>query len=187
MTVKTEIAKGRLLVSKPAIIGDPSFGRSVILITEHNHEGSVGFILNRPVEFLLEREVDGHIMSYTLHEGGPVDDDNLYFIHSVPELIPGSISIADGLYWGGDFESILGLLSRDLIKDEEIKFFLGYSGWAFQQLEDEVNGGTWNIMENTVGKNILSTRAEDIWKESMMKMGGSNVLWANAPDNPNLN
>ena len=61
------------------------------------------------------------------HYGGPVEPDNLYFIHNTPKLISDSIKINDELYWGGDFEKVIELLNEGSINEENIRFFLGYS------------------------------------------------------------
>jgi putative transcriptional regulator len=60
---------------------------------------------------------------------GPVEQDNLYFIHNIPELIPNSIEISNGIYWGGDFESTKALINNGKINKNNIRFFLGYTGW----------------------------------------------------------
>ncbi len=64
---------------------------------------------------------------YTMVE--PVEQDNLYFIHNIPDLIPNSIEISNGIYWGGDFESTKELINSGIIGKNNIRFFLGYTGW----------------------------------------------------------
>ncbi len=93
--------KGALLIAEPSIIGDASFNRSVVLLAEHNDEGSVGFILNKPLKHRLKDFVPEVNSNLRVYNGGPVEQDNLYFIHRVPELIPDSIEISNGIYWGG--------------------------------------------------------------------------------------
>ena len=98
--------KGLLLIAKPSIIGDVSFNRSVILLAEHTTEnGSVGFILNKPLEYTLNDFIPEVNSKLRVYNGGPVEQDNLYFIHKIPDLIPGSIEISQGIYWGGDFKA----------------------------------------------------------------------------------
>ena len=74
----------------------------------------------------------------------------MYFIHKIPELIPNSIEISDGIYWGGDFKEISSLLQEDQIKNSEIRFFLGYSGWSNKQLEQELELNSWVVSQNTI-------------------------------------
>src|SRR5947209_934033 len=101
---------GRLLISEPFML-DPNFKRSVILLTEYGDEGSVGFVLNHESEYLLGDLVPD--MAYSeipVFIGGPVGNDTLHFIHRVPEKIDGGIEIGEGVYWGGDFETVKDLI-----------------------------------------------------------------------------
>ncbi len=182
-----QIKKGQLLISEPSILGDHSFTRSVILITEHTHEGSVGFILNKPLEFSigdLISEIDSNL---TVYNGGPVEQDNLYFIHTVPQKISNSIEISNGIYWGGDFESIKLLLNTNSISKSEIRFFLGYTGWSPNQLLEELKINSWLINENNEGNKILSLPSNNFWKEKINSQGGNYQLFSNAPEDPILN
>ncbi|MCF6308262.1 MAG: YqgE/AlgH family protein [Flavobacteriaceae bacterium] len=180
-------AKGVLLVAEPSIIGDISFNRSVVLLAEYNENGSVGFILNKPLEYNLQDfipEIDSKIPVYN---GGPVEQDNLYFIHKIPELIPNSIEISNGIYWGGDFKKIINLLQENKIDESEIRFFLGYSGWSNNQLEEELDLRSWVIIHNDYKNNILGKSNVNFWKEKMIEFGGDYLIWSNAPENPSYN
>jgi putative transcriptional regulator len=179
--------KGSLLVSEPSIIGDDSFSRSVVLLTEFNKDGVVGFILNKPLDCTLDQLIPEITLQLEVYQGGPVETDNLYFLHNIPDLIPGSYLIEDGIYWGGDFNAVSDLLSKGSITGDEIKFFLGYSGWERNQLENELESNSWVVVENTDSKNLLSNNMHDIWKKKMKKLGGDYELWSNAPENPSYN
>ncbi len=85
------LQKGHLLIAEPSIIGDLSFNRSIILIADHNPEGSIGFILNKPLDFTLQDLIPEIEIPFEVYNGGPVEQDNLYYIHKTPELIPNSI------------------------------------------------------------------------------------------------
>ena len=99
-----EPKKGDILISEPLLLDD-NFQRSVILLTEHNTEGSVGLILNKPTSRALNTVLeDFPEVANRLYFGGPVESSNLYFIHQYGKLIPDSIEITQGLFWGGDFE-----------------------------------------------------------------------------------
>ena len=93
------IKKGHLLIAEPSILGDLSFNRSVILLADHNTEGSVGFILNKPLDYSVNDLVPEVDATFTIYNGGPVEQDNLYFIHNIPELIPNSVEISNGIFW----------------------------------------------------------------------------------------
>ncbi|MEP0481165.1 MAG: YqgE/AlgH family protein, partial [Nonlabens sp.] len=95
--------------------------------------------------------------------------------------------IEDGIYWGGDFHAVSDLLKQGVITGEEIKFFLGYSGWERSQLENELDSHSWVVVENTDSKHLLSDNMHDIWKKKMKNLGGAYELWSNAPENPSYN
>jgi putative transcriptional regulator len=179
--------KGYLLIAEPSNLGDISFNRSVVLLAEHNNEGSVGFIINKPLNYTINDLVPEINALYTVYNGGPVEQDNLYFIHNVPKIIPNSIEIADGIYWGGDFETTKSLINEGKISKRNIRFFLGYSGWESNQLENELKDDTWIVIENKLKSTILSKSSENFWKEKINEQGGDYVLFSNAPSDPMLN
>jgi len=129
--------KGYLLVAEPSILGDVSFNRSVILLADHNTEGSVGFILNKPMDFFLNDLLPEIEIPLSVYNGGPVEQDKLYYIHKTPELIPNSMKISEGVFWGGDVKSVIQLINDGQIGNKDIRFFLGYSGWDANQLLHE--------------------------------------------------
>ncbi|WP_339659644.1 YqgE/AlgH family protein [uncultured Polaribacter sp.] len=178
--------KGRLLIAEPSILNDSSFNRAIILITEHTSKNSVGFILNRPLEYTLQDLLPEINCEFTIYQGGPVEQDNLYFVHKVPNLIPDSIEVDRGIFWGGNFESLKHLLNTGGLEKSDIRFFLGYSGWEKNQLTNEINSNSWFISENDF-KNILSKDEESLWRNKILQKGGDYKLWANAPSDVNLN
>lgn len=179
--------KGKLLVAEPSIIGDISFNRSVVLLADHNAEGSVGFILNKLLDFSLSEFIPTIKKDFKIYNGGPVEQDNLYFIHKVPNLIPDSIEIDGGIFWGGNFEVVKSLIENNLIFEDDIKFFLGYSGWDSNQLDVELNANAWVVIENKDNKSILQQNSSSFWKDKMEELGGEYLIWSNAPENPNYN
>ncbi len=180
-------AKGHLLIAEPSIIGDVSFNRSVVLLAEHNNEGSIGFILNKPFKFMLNELVPEISKSFKVYNGGPVEQDNLYFIHKIPDQIEDSIEISHGIYWGGNFEKVIELLNKGEISDHEIRFFLGYSGWDTMQLDKELQSNSWVVLKNIYKSSIIRKSTDSFWKEKMIELGGDYMLWSNAPENPSLN
>ena len=179
-------SKGKILVSEPSILNDRAFNRSVIYLTEHNEEGCIGFIINKPSDFVLYDLIPDIKCDFTVYTGGPVEQENLYFIHKLPDLIPGSIQIDNEIYWGGDFDVLTKLLNNNDIKPTDIRFFLGYSGWSIDQLKNELDESSWTVVENKY-PNILGVENKFIWKDQLMKFGGEYQIWANAPKNPTLN
>ncbi len=182
----TKLSKGRLLVAEPSILNDTSFNRSVILLSEHNDEGSIGFIINKPSKYTLNDLIPEIESDLIIYHGGPVSNHPLYFVHKAPDLIPDSIKIANGIFWGGDFEKIQELLQDGILKKGDIRFFLGYSGWSKDQLQDELETTSWIVIENNY-QNIFAISHQSFWKDQLMKFGGEYKIWANAPEDPNLN
>jgi putative transcriptional regulator len=178
--------KGRLLIAEPSILNDSSFNRSIVILTEHTTNSSVGFILNRPLNYSLNDLLPDINCDFTIYQGGPVEQDNLYFVHRVPDLIDNSIEVSNGIYWGGNFKVLKELLNKNLLNKSDIRFFLGYSGWDNQQLKDEIKSKSWFVSENDF-QNIFSTDYESLWKNKLLQKGGVYKLWANAPSDINLN
>ena len=182
-----EPKKGTLLIAEPSIIGDMSFNRAVILLADYNDEGSIGFILNKPLEYQLKDLVPETSSKFKVHNGGPVEQDNLYFIHQVPDLVPDSIEISHGVYWGGNFNIVLKLIEDNKIKEGDIRFFLGYSGWDSKQLDSELESNSWIISENIYKNSLIDKCCDSFWKDKMVELGGDYSIWSNAPENPSFN
>ena len=180
--------KGYLLFAEPSIIGDISFNRSVILLADYSEsDGSIGFILNKPLDYSLNDLVPIAHAEFKVYNGGPVEQDNLYFIHKIPDLIPESIEISLGIYWGGDFDTVVDLINNGKITEEDIRFFLGYSGWEVNQLETELQSNSWIVTENIYKSNLIGKSEDSFWKEKMLELGGDYSIWSNAPENPSYN
>jgi len=178
--------KGRLLASEP-YLSDPNFERTIILLTEHNEEGTVGFVLNKPSESRI-----GDVMPDITHidcpvfVGGPVQQDTLHYIHRI-EGISDAIPITEGVYWGGNFEQILLLIETGQIDEENIKFFLGYSGWSTGQLEEELKVNSWIVGNRAAQELIFETEPDQMWKKSLKSLGGRFSMYSNYPVDPSMN
>ena len=184
--IKTIPHTGDLLIAEPAILDDHEFSRAVILLTEHSTSGSVGFVLNRLSTYRLSDLFQDLDVDFPVFRGGPVAKNNLYFVHSVPELIPDSVKISNGIYWGGNFEAVKSLLIKGLLQPKDIRFFLGYSGWSKGQLFSELKEKSWIVKTNSY-KNMFLTNPKTLWKEEILKLGNKYKIWANAPIDPRLN
>ncbi len=183
---KAILKSGILLVAEP-FLGDPNFERSVVLICNHNEEGSFGFVLNQLSKLNLQDIGDDEIyVNFPLYIGGPVEQDTLHFIHCIPEKIEGSIPIVDNLCWSGDYEQIKHLLNMGKISENEIRFFAGYSGWSAGQLQDEYNGNAWIVTEADASF-VFDTPTKEFWRAVLKKMGGKHKAIANYPIDPRLN
>ncbi|MCR8556072.1 YqgE/AlgH family protein [Mucilaginibacter sp. BJC16-A38] len=180
-------AAGRLLISEP-FMTDPNFRRSVIILTEYSEAGAMGFILNHASEFLL-----GDILpdlSYSeipVFIGGPVSVNTLHFIHRCPDKIPDGIEIAEGVFWGGEFEVVKELITSYQLNADEIRFFTGYSGWTPKQLDDEIKEDSWIVANQLNIDTIFSQNEETLWREVVIGLGQRYAHIANFPENPALN
>lgn len=178
-----------LLIAEPFIL-DPNFKRSVILICEHNDEGTMGLILNKPTGSVLTDAINIDVLGdndFPLFLGGPVENDTLLFIHKCFDRLNSGIELGDGIYLGGDFETLKLLIKKGMIKDEEIKFFLGYSGWSSKQFNDELKENTW-FVDNNFNLDIIFEHTKDnMWKEAIINLGPKYAHVVNFPSNPSLN
>jgi len=177
--------KGNVLIAEP-FMQDPYFKRSVVLLTEHNQDGSVGFILNNPLNIKLNEIIpDFADFEAEVYLGGPVQPQNLFFIHD-QEHLPSAIQISDGLYWDGDFELLKSWIKRGNIDHSNIRFFLGYSGWEVKQLRDEIKAQSW-LISKLDKTSILTDDTEQLWKTALQQMGKDQAIISTFPEDPRLN
>ena len=178
--------EGKVLVADP-FLQDPYFTRSVVLITETNDKGSIGFILNKPLSLSIEDAIEGFPeFDKFLSLGGPVDQEVMLFLHRKGDILDGSLSLGNGLFWGGDFEQLKVLISQELIKEDDIYFFLGYAGWSPGQLEAELQQGNWALSDFSP-KYMEEDEADNTWKKALLRSNSTNAFLANFPENPSLN
>jgi|OpeIllAssembly_1097287.scaffolds.fasta_scaffold68893_4 putative transcriptional regulator len=183
----TKVARqGRILISEP-FLNDTYFRRSVVLLTEHSEEGSVGFVLNKPVELSVSDVLkDFPEIDASISIGGPVNTNTVHYIHSLGSLIPNSVKVMKNLYWGGDFETIKSLIIQGKIGRYDIRFFLGYAGWSPKQLENELSGNAWVVSELDA-ETIMKSSNLSMWHETLHTLGSKYKTWVNFPENPGLN
>lgn len=178
---------GRLLVSEP-FMADPNFKRSVILITEHNEEGTVGYILNQAGNLLVKDVVEGLTEANNLiYFGGPVATDTLHFIHRCYDKLLSGDPIGDGIYWGGNFETLRILMETGAIEDNEIKFFMGYSGWDVGQLDSEIKDNAWMVSNIPYVDILFNDDDEQLWRDVIVNLGPKYAHVSNFPSDPSLN
>ena len=178
--------KGLILIAEP-FLNDVYFKRSIVLLTEHNEEGSIGFVLNKPVNMQIE-EVISDFPPFNCHIsiGGPVNTNTVHYLHTLGELVPNSVHIQGNIFWGGDFETLKSLIRDGLVLENQIRFFLGYSGWTPHQLEDELTQNSW-LVSNITPDTIMNPNTHEIWKKVLSDLGSKYKMWINSPENPSLN
>lgn len=179
-------SQGTLLIADP-FLKDPNFMRSVIFLCEHDQEGSFGFVLNQSYEYTLDELVSG-AEGYKIQVflGGPVQLNTIHFLHRCPDLIPGSFEVINGVYWGGNFDVALALIKSGEIDLNNIRFFVGYSGWGDGQLKDEVEEKSW-LTAPANPAIVFHSPVEEIWREAIKLMGEDYLLLINYPIDPQLN
>lgn len=183
----SEPQKGDLLLSEP-FLTDPNFIRTVVLLCEHNNEGSVGFVINKPSSLRLGEMVEEFVgIDFEVFFGGPVQQDSLHFVHRRGDLFEGSVEIRDGLFWGGNFEQLVSLANAGVLQSGDFKFFIGYSGWASGQLIDEMKMNSWIISRNVNLMQVFDTHTDQLWKDVLGAMGGKYKMISNYPVDPRLN
>ncbi len=178
---------GNLLISEP-FLQDENFVRSVVLLCEHNAEGSFGLVLNKPsILHLGELVEELSFLESEVFVGGPVEQNTLHFIYFGEKKLEGSLAIGEDIWWGGDFESLVEILKLGSLHPDSVRFFIGYSGWAAGQLSDELGEDTWIICESKIDAEMLENTPDDLWRILLKNMGGEFKLIANYPLDPRLN
>ena len=176
--------QGKILIAEPSIFDDQNFHRSVVIIASYKEPSVLGFIVNKPLTYSINDLMPEIVSDLKLYYGGPVDQDTLFVVHNAGHLVPDSIKIDDNLFWGGDLKKLVSLVNKGILKKNNIRFFLGYSGWSDEQLEQEIASNTWIPIENPFKDKILNLDSDTIWKNQMLALGGKYLLWSNTPENP---
>ncbi|MCC6690136.1 MAG: YqgE/AlgH family protein [Bacteroidia bacterium] len=179
-------SKGKILIAEP-FMKDPYFKRSVVILADHNEQGSFGFMLNKTIELKIADAVTG-FPEYKgeLYLGGPVASDQLFYIHTLGEGLPKSIEITKGLWWGGDFKKLTTLIKNGSVKQDAIRFFIGYAGWDPEQLKSEMKEKSWIVAEPKLDV-IMNPNTTGLWPKVLKSLGSDYAMMANYPVDPQLN
>ncbi|MBX0289623.1 YqgE/AlgH family protein [Hymenobacter sp. HSC-4F20] len=182
---------GSLLISQP-FLGDPNFERTVVLLCSHSEEeGSFGLVLNRPATLQLGDvlELPGEDLLPAAHIplglGGPVQPDTLHYVHRLADL-PQALSLGQDVYWGGDFATLLERLLTGSVAPEDVRLYVGYSGWTAGQLAAEVQENVWIVHPNAAGK-VFTLDTDAFWQSILREKGGRFRVLSNYPTDPRLN
>ncbi|WP_367042393.1 YqgE/AlgH family protein [Streptomyces sp. Je 1-332] len=202
MSFMTEVSSltGRLLVATPAL-ADPNFDRAVVLLLDHDEEGSLGVVLNRPtpvdVADILEDWGELAGAPGVVFQGGPVSLDSALGV----AVIPGEEGPASGVRARqGRGEPIgwrrvhgaIGLVDLDTPPEllapalGSLRIFAGYAGWGPGQLEDELVEGAWYVVESEPG-DVSSPAPERLWRAVLRRQRSELAMVATYPDDPSLN
>ena len=178
---------GSLLISEPFML-DPNFKRSVVLLAEHNEEGTIGYVLNQKSEYLLKDLIpDCPDAAHSIYIGGPVGNDTLHFIHRCYDRMNSGTEIVNGFYWGGSFETLKLLINTHQIDENEVRFFMGYSGWSPGQLSRELEQNSWLVTNKFNPAALFNEEEENLWREIVIGLGPKYAHIVNFPENPMWN
>lgn len=168
-------------------MGDENFARTVVLLMEHSEDGSLGFVLNKKIENTLNELLDElPYCHFPVYLGGPVGQNTLHYVHRLGSQIEGAIEIQPGLFWGGRFEDLETRLRVGKLTEEDVVFFVGYSGWAPGQLDRELEEGSW-IVAPLGQVQILPPAPDSLWQTVLRNLGKRYQVAANYPVDPRLN
>jgi len=180
------ITNGSLLIAEP-FLGDPNFERSVVLICEHNEDGTFGLVLNQIAQVRLNDVLSEELyQDFPLYVGGPVQQNTLHYIHRLGDQLDESIRVADGLYWSGNFDQLRQLINAGAVRENDIRFFVGYSGWGEGQLGEEMGQNAW-IVTQADADFIFDTASDQFWRGILRRMGGQYRVLSHYPVDPRLN
>jgi putative transcriptional regulator len=180
-----ESLRGKLLIASPALV-DPNFARTVILITEHNDEGAMGVVLNRPSSVTVDEAippltelVDEAELVYV---GGPVQPEAIVVLGEFEEpLHAGALVVGAVGFLPGEIEAAdeVGPLARSRV-------FAGYAGWGPGQLEAELAESSW-IVEPALPEDVFVADPDALWSDVLRRKGGPFAVLALMPPDPSLN
>lgn len=180
------VATGTILLAEPFML-DPNFKRTAVLLVDHGDEGSVGFVLNRVSDVKIDELVeDFPEFDAPVYIGGPVGRDTVHYLHRRGDLLTEADQISKGIYWGGDYEQLKVFIRQGLIEPRDIRFFVGYSGWSENQLNDELEHGSW-VTADMDANYLFKTGANQLWKQAMYNKGNAFSVIAEMEDGARLN
>ncbi len=177
---------GRVLISEP-FLSDQYFRRSVVYLTEHGEKGSLGFVLNKALDMKVADVINEFPqVDFSISLGGPVSTNTVHYLHTLGDEIPESVHVKDGIFWGGDFEMMKAQVLAGVATQQNLRFFLGYSGWSEKQLEDELEKNAWLVGEISP-ELVMKGGASEFWTDTLTGLDAKYKAWANFPDDPGLN
>lgn len=178
--------KGSLLISNP-LLADRIFQRSVILICEHNENGTKGFIINKQsTTDVSESHMELDQIPAKLYYGGPVDTSKVNMIHKGISL-DNSTRVVNDVYFDGDITQIPSLHNTMRLPLANINFFIGYSNWMPNQLQIELDRKNWIVLTNYHTDFIFNSNPNDMWTNALRLMGHNYKAFANFPIDPIFN
>lgn len=189
MELDREPRAGDLLVASAAL-SEGIFAASVVLLLDHDEDGTLGVILNRPSRIDLADALPMWVEAVTqpaeMFEGGPISPNGAICLAA---LMPGATQEPPG--WKRLFDTV-GLLHLDtpveIIRGAfaDLRIFAGYSGWEPGQLDSELERGSWHLVPATYG-DIFGQDTVSLWRTVLHRQGGDLAYFATWTDRPDTN
>lgn len=188
MSIASPPTRGRLLLAGPAL-EDPNFRRTVVFMIEHNEEGALGVVLNRPSPIdlvdALPQWVDLAAAPPAVFIGGPVEQGAVLGLgRLVAEAPPEGLTPIEAGIGVLDLEADPVLLVGDV---GGVRLFTGYAGWGPGQLESELALGGWLVVD-AEPDDVTTTDPEALWRAVLARQPDPDLaLLARFPDDPSVN
>ncbi len=184
-----DYGKGSFLIANP-VLPDPNFSRTVVLLCNHNDEGSFGLVVNRKSD-LKAREMfpeNSLLQSYDreVFIGGPVSQSQVFYLVRHAGPLAELEEICPGVHLGMSWEHLEDLYPRLEEPNEDLRFFLGYSGWGAGQLAGEMDQRSWLVSQATEAF-VFAPEVKTIWREVVRSLGKDYEYLLNAPVDPRWN
>jgi putative transcriptional regulator len=183
--------RGQFLVAANHL-RDPNFYRSVVLILEHNSEGAMGLVVNRPSSVSVEKALSEHLdtgaCETPVYVGGPVEGSALFIMHNCLSLGQHDQEIVTGLFLAGSHESFESVVRDGMQPENGVHFrvFCGYAGWGAGQLESEIGRGDWHLLPAD-GETVLEQDPYGAWDVCVRRLHRANRLLPHNVRNPEWN
>jgi putative transcriptional regulator len=179
-----ESTQGKLLLASPRL-ADPNFARSVVLMIQHNEEGALGLILNRPLEITVKQACEQSLgedcgIDEFLHQGGPCEGP-LMVVHG--NELEKDADVLPGVFFTTEKSKIESLLKQQIVS---ARYFVGYAGWSAGQLEAEMEIESWIIAD--AAPQLIFDQQPNLWLKLMR--GRTLEQWidpSRIPDDPTVN
>jgi putative transcriptional regulator len=150
-----------LLVAKPSLT-DPNFHETVVLVTQAPDASTVGVILNRPSAKRHEKS------GAPMYSGGPVMPQVTVALFAAERAPVASFHVLQGVYLSMHPQNVDALPSRP---GQRVRFFTGFSGWAPDQLQNELQLDAWFVLPVTL-EILFRTDTRGMWRELFEKARG---------------
>lgn len=171
---------GRLLVASPAL-HDPNFSHTVILLVNHDEDGTLGVVLNRPGEISVASALPAWeplaVEPGVVFHGGPVAPTGVLGLGRPQGQPAASADPGVGLV---DLDEDPQGLPGDV---DAVRLFAGHAGWGAGQLEQEIAAGGWFVVEAREG-DVFSSDPTGLWRTVLRRQGG---VFHTVPDDPGQN